>query len=387
MPDAALAPSPPALDPNALAKENKGYQDKIVQAAELLPGKLAESHEQRDREYAAAEKSRPEAPPQLQQVPQPVAKSTDPLHIWGSAAMTMALLGGLLTRQPLTTALGAAAGVMKAYKQGDQEAANAQYQTWKASMDNAMKLYDYQIRSYERIMSNVDRREHEIETEGHNRDIEIMAQVHALGQAYGNAAIINTRNVAEARHVIDSATWNYNTLLGAQAKMDKMHAAEAAIAELKQDPKFIAADAYHKAIMINDVYKGKDPEGYQEAAQAAQAKYKVQVAQATAAVKAANNAYDKYKAGVPLGTIQAGDPNIPDLKKRIDDAEQALAKTLADQEAFESHYMEGEGAKARTTAQEASQYASLADLTAAFKAGKIKAADAQRIAKENGWAQ
>ena len=86
--------------------------------------------------------------------PPPVAQSTDPLHQWGSIAMIVAGLGSLLTRSHATTALNAAAGVMKGFHQNDLEAANTAFQEWKVANENTTKMANYELQAYKAMMAD-----------------------------------------------------------------------------------------------------------------------------------------------------------------------------------------------------------------------------------------
>lgn len=83
----------------------------------------------------------------MEAAPKPVA--TPPAQQWGSIAMAVAALGGLLTHTPITTAFNAAAGVLNAFKKGDMDAASEQFQQWKTSHDAALKMADLEIKQYE----------------------------------------------------------------------------------------------------------------------------------------------------------------------------------------------------------------------------------------------
>lgn len=95
--------------------------------------------------------------PDLQPVPQPTVPQTDPAKIWGSAAMLMAGIGGLMTRRPLVTAMNAATKVFEAYKQGDSEAAKAAYDSWKAANENALKIADFQQKEYKDALDGYEK--------------------------------------------------------------------------------------------------------------------------------------------------------------------------------------------------------------------------------------
>lgn len=93
-------------------------------------------------------------PPDIQPFQAPAARS--PLQAFGSAAGVLAALGGLLTRHPLTTSLEASAKVMNAYQQQDAAAAQTAFTEWKANNDNAIKLADFELKSYQEALSKVD---------------------------------------------------------------------------------------------------------------------------------------------------------------------------------------------------------------------------------------
>ena len=69
---------------------------------------------------------------------------------WGSAAMAVAALGGLLSRSHATTALNAMSGVMNAYHQKDATAYQQAYQQWKLSHDALEKSAAIESAGYEK---------------------------------------------------------------------------------------------------------------------------------------------------------------------------------------------------------------------------------------------
>ena len=179
---------------------------------------------------AAREMPRPQltgtiqAPPELKLAPPPTTQATDPASVWGSVAMVAAGLGSLLTRGHLTTALNAAAGVVKGYRQGDQEAANSAFQTWKTSNENALKMANYEREMYNSLLSNTAAQERiGLEREGlsereiHDRAIEApaaekranMARILAVAKSNNDdamvAAAMTGDPAAVARVVTDRA--------------------------------------------------------------------------------------------------------------------------------------------------------------------------------------
>lgn len=85
----------------------------------------------------------------------PKPTPTPPAQQWGSLAMGIAALGGLLTKTPVTTAMNAMAGVINAFHANDLEAAKSQFQQWKASHDALIKVADLEIKQYEAAMKEL----------------------------------------------------------------------------------------------------------------------------------------------------------------------------------------------------------------------------------------
>src|SRR5262249_43035841 len=96
-------------------------------------------------------------PPELKEIPPPPQRQDrSPVEAFGSAASTLAIFGSLLTRQPLTNALNAASGVMEAWKAQDASTAKQEFDIWKANVDNAKTLHDWQQGNYENIIKKFD---------------------------------------------------------------------------------------------------------------------------------------------------------------------------------------------------------------------------------------
>lgn len=95
--------------------------------------------------------------PELQAVPPPTPQPTDPSKIWGSAAMLLAGLGGMMTRRPIVTAMNAASKVFEAYRSNDQEAARTAYDSWKVANENAMKIADFQQKQYKEALDGYEK--------------------------------------------------------------------------------------------------------------------------------------------------------------------------------------------------------------------------------------
>lgn len=77
--------------------------------------------------------------------PPPAPKQTNPLEAWGSMAMMVAVMGGLMTRGHATTALKAATGVLDAIHKGDIEQSQAEFERWKAANENMQQTFKFQM--------------------------------------------------------------------------------------------------------------------------------------------------------------------------------------------------------------------------------------------------
>lgn len=95
---------------------------------------------------ATIDNLKPPAPIKLPPPPQP--QTTDFMGAFGSAAMALAGLGSLMTRQPLINALNAGAAVMNAYHQNDMREAQLQFQQWQTAVRNAETMQRFEQQAY-----------------------------------------------------------------------------------------------------------------------------------------------------------------------------------------------------------------------------------------------
>ena len=91
-------------------------------------------------------------PPVLEKAPDPKDFQSDPMKNFGSAAMMIATLGSLLTKNPLENALNAGADVMNAYHKNDAAAFNQAFNKWKIDSDNAWKMATYNQDLYKDLL-------------------------------------------------------------------------------------------------------------------------------------------------------------------------------------------------------------------------------------------
>jgi hypothetical protein len=187
-------------------------------------------------------------PPELKQVPPPTVKSTDPRQQWASTAMFAAAIGSLFTRQPLMTAVNAAAEVLNAYKQNDAAAADAAFKTWKASEDNAQAAYQYQSDVYKATMGRLDHLEEmsakEAETARATVNAELTAYAHSFSDQVMLQRLQQDGALGAARLNIERDSINERKLEAA-GKLAQMHDYMQARARMQADPKWRALAKTH----------------------------------------------------------------------------------------------------------------------------------------------
>jgi hypothetical protein len=77
------------------------------------------------------------APPPYRETPPPEPQHSNPMQVWGSAAMVFAMLASMRTKHRATTALNAAAEVMHAAQQGDKEETERRFKYWQETAKQA----------------------------------------------------------------------------------------------------------------------------------------------------------------------------------------------------------------------------------------------------------
>ena len=144
---------------------------------------------------------------------------TDPKQVWASAAMVFAGLGSLLTRQPMTTAMNAAAGAMQAFQKGDQAAANAALQQWKSAQDTALKIADFEEKSTHDLVEQMrDLRDaHDKESEVKKRDLTV--EYKARMASFQNLVAAQFKSADEVVHYADAMAINNQKLAVSSTKV------------------------------------------------------------------------------------------------------------------------------------------------------------------------
>lgn len=196
-----------------------GYQKGLQEHVGQVTKQLGEAEKTYQSKMGAAEQEEsgldPNAltPPKLTPPPQP--QNTSPVEQWGSAAMWVAALGGLLTRQPLTNSLHAAADVMNAYKAQDASAAQQAYDSWKVESANAVKMAQFTIDAYKTALTKIDSDKKAAATD-------FLTTAKALGDE--NAAYVATHyGIDAAVSYVDAVTAHNDRMKAAQPLVDAKH--------------------------------------------------------------------------------------------------------------------------------------------------------------------
>jgi hypothetical protein len=163
---------------------------------------------------------------------------TDPKAVWASTAMLMAGLGSLLTRQPLTTAMNAAAGVIKAYRDGDVAAAQSAFTQWKAAQDAALKIANFQQDTYRNLIDQLRDMRDATGRDAEAKRRDVMAQYNAQGVALQDQVAAQEKSADEAIRVFDARQGWAKTLQLNGGKIEEQNALQQSIVKLQQSPKF-----------------------------------------------------------------------------------------------------------------------------------------------------
>lgn len=164
--------------------------------------------------------------PKLQTPPMPTVKATNPQQMWGSTAMVMATLGSLMTRRPMVTALNAAAGVMNAYRKGDQAAADTAFKTWEIANKNAVEVADFQMEAYKAALANVERGEKNLVSESDLSVKEALAKATALAHAFSDPIALDTMGQNGVQGLMD-------LIEGRQINLDNHNSNSTALVDYK----------------------------------------------------------------------------------------------------------------------------------------------------------
>jgi hypothetical protein len=208
-------------------KQGKQVETDVTSGVKAAQEKL-DTRLKSDDEKADALSDGALKPPTLSPAPQ--AQQTDPLKIWGSSAMWLAALGGVMSRHHLTNSLNAAAGVLQSYHAQDSAAAKQQFDAWKTETDNAVKMATFSIDAYKESLAKVDS-----DRKGALADFTATAK--ALGDEQA-AYVAQSHGLDAAVRYVDAMQSHVDKMTEAMPKVEDMNTRQqniSAIAKARKD--------------------------------------------------------------------------------------------------------------------------------------------------------
>ena len=151
----------------------------------------------------------------------PKEQPSDPLQAFGQPALWIAAIGGLLSRNHLTSAIQSAGAVMNSIHQQDQAAAQRHYDEWKINTENALKMAKYEQDAYKAALSkkNTDVRQAEAEF----RTVALAARSAGPLKALDEGGLDGAASYAEAHRKgvqrIEEGASNFSAHVDAQTKI------------------------------------------------------------------------------------------------------------------------------------------------------------------------
>ena len=253
MADGTTIADPPAPPPGKLSpaqtvlQSQRAIQDIVGKETAMAENLQKEDTEREARESSAIselEKQRGGLnPPQIEVPKQPEVKQTDPIKQWSSVAMMFAAIGSLFTRRPLTTAINAASAVLDAYRKNDVETANAAYKQWQDSFNNYMKVQQFELEEYKSALGDIQNREQLVMDIGKQESQDRIAEVNALGHAFGNQLMAQVHTEDDAWKAIESYQRMQETMAMQVPRIAIMKAQAQAIKKLQDSPEYKNASA------------------------------------------------------------------------------------------------------------------------------------------------
>jgi hypothetical protein len=138
------SPDTPPFQVGQSAEEQEALKraDAARKQGEKDIGALRETAQRSQAAIQADRASLPQVP-DLKPAPAPV--QTTPAQAWGSAAMFMAVVGGMMSSNHASAAMNAGAAVLDAFHKGDVEESQRQFDVWKANNENLGKVFQWQM--------------------------------------------------------------------------------------------------------------------------------------------------------------------------------------------------------------------------------------------------
>ena len=191
----------------------------------------------------------------------------DPVKSFGSIASIIGIMGSLLTKQPLTSALNASTAAMNAYRKNDVEAYQSAYEAWKTNTDFAFKRANWENERYRAAMEHY-----------HNNQSQALAEARTL-------AAVNQDDIASAT-LQSGNIKNFVEIMDARERALTQGQAAARTAQdygVRQGLKLEAVQERKKelgrpltAVEKNEIYKLIDSTNNETAAQAGEEKRKTE---------------------------------------------------------------------------------------------------------------
>jgi hypothetical protein len=165
-PQSALAPPQSVLSAgrdqamqDADAAAQLAQQDVNRERAQLQQrGQLAPLRQDLQKSGAEFSRQLQQPPPQQQAPPKPPTMEDAQQQTWQqewlTAAMFLGVLGGALTRRPLTNSLAAFTGMVEGVNEGNKQKFDASMKTWEAENKRVLEANESANKTYERILKS-----------------------------------------------------------------------------------------------------------------------------------------------------------------------------------------------------------------------------------------
>jgi hypothetical protein len=187
----------------------------------------------------------------------------DPVKSFGSIASVIGIMGSLLTKQPLTSALNASTAAMNAYRKNDVDAYQSAYEAWKTNTDFAFKRANWENEQYKTALEHFDKNQ-----------TQSLAQIRALATLNQDEVAMAALNSGNIKNLIDIFNSRQEAMIKGTAaqRMANDYAIKQglkleAVKEKEDDLKRPLS-----AIEKNDIYKLIDSSNNETQAQAGQEK-------------------------------------------------------------------------------------------------------------------
>jgi hypothetical protein len=129
-----------------LARDRASAMDR---ADTQMEGRLERDRAERERAYRQEAAGPDSLPPKWDADAERAKRIRGPIEQFGSVGVIFALAASAFTKQPMTTALNAAAGAMQAIKAGDEENYKSAYTAWKDNTELALKRFQMERELFE----------------------------------------------------------------------------------------------------------------------------------------------------------------------------------------------------------------------------------------------